>query len=148
MPPRSTIDELLKAFPPDGSYDLMNLPFNIKARRASSFAIINFVSIDLAQAFCERFDSKPLPHSTRNSKHPLRVGPANIQGLKANLLFLGGEKGISEMRNPALLPRLYLCSAAAERLKVAGPHCVKQPDEPGQPHRLDFRTVLSLLNTA
>jgi hypothetical protein len=147
MPPRSTIDELLKAFPPDGSYDLINLPFNIKARRTSSFATINFVRVDLAKAFCERFDGQRLPHSTRSCKNALRIGPAKIQGLEANLTFLCADGGVSELRNPALLPRLYLCGATAERLVSMAPHCIVEPDEPGQPHRLDFRVVTSMLNT-
>jgi hypothetical protein len=148
MPPRSTIDELLKAFPPDGSYDLVNLPFNVKARRTSSFATIDFVSVDLAKAFCERFNGQFLPHSTRSCKSPLLMGPAKIQGLEANLAFLSGESAVSETRNPALLPRLYLCGAAAERLSAAAPQCIQQPDKPGQPRRLDFRAVLLVMNTA
>jgi hypothetical protein len=148
MPPRSTIDELIKAFPPDGSYDLINLPFNVKARRTSSFATINFISVDLAAAFFQRFEGQRLPHSTRSCKNPLSITAARIQGLEANLVKLRGEKGIAEMRNAALLPRLYLTGAVAERLASKGPKSVKQPDEHGQPRRLDFREVLSSLDDA
>lgn len=148
IPPRSNVEEILKAFPPDGSYDLLHLPFNIKARRTSSFATINFVCAELAADFHERFNGQQLPHSVRSHKDPLMIMPAKIQGLEANLTFLRDEKGIAEMRNPALLPRLYLVGAVAERLASMGPTCVKLPDEPGQPHRLDFREVLDMLSNA
>jgi hypothetical protein len=148
MPPRSTIDELIKAFPPDGSYDLINLPFSVKARRTSSFVIINFVTVAFAEAFCARFDGQRLPHSTRSHKNPLSITAAQVQGLEANLVRLREDKGLQEMRNAGLLPRLYLTGAAAERLASRCPKSVKQPDEADQPRRLDFREVLSTLEDA
>jgi hypothetical protein len=147
VPPRSSMEDLIKAFPPDGSYDLVHLPFNIKSRRTSSFATINFISVELAAAFRERFHGQHLPHSSR-SKDPLIVMPAIVQGLEANLVFLLKEKGIAELRNSALLPRLYLTGAVAARLGSTAPRCIQQPDEPGQPNRLDCRKVLEMLNNA
>jgi hypothetical protein len=148
MPSRTSIDELIKAFPPDGSYDLISMRFNVKARRTSGFVSINFVSVDLAEAFSARFHGQHLPHSKRSCKNPLSVTPARIQGLEDNLVKLHGDKGIAEIRNPALLPRLYLSGAAAERLAATAPKSVRQPDALGQPHRLDFEEVLRALNNA
>jgi hypothetical protein len=146
IPPRSKVEDLLRAFPPDGSYDMFYLPFLLKARRTSNFVTINFISPDLAADFYQRFSGQHLPHSDRSCKDPLLIMPAHIQGLEANLAFLQAERGISHMRNTALLPRLYLAGAVAERLASMQPSCVEQPDETGQPHRLNFRQVLAMLN--
>ncbi len=46
VPMRRTRDDVIRAFKPDGSYNLVSYPYSIKQRRSCGYCFINFVAPD------------------------------------------------------------------------------------------------------
>lgn len=77
---------LLAEWPNDGSYDFFYLPWNAETQRNLSYAFLNFTSEAAALAFVQRWQKQRLPHY--NSRKPLNISFADVQGLAENLRAL------------------------------------------------------------
>jgi hypothetical protein len=139
LPARCTREEVLAAFPADGSYDFIYLPFSVKQRRTSGYMVMNFLTPELALAFKTRYEGQHLPKTHRQCKALVfRAAPYN--GLVINVKH-AVEKGAMDIQNEAYLPLIFCCGAAAEGLARTCPESVR--GGPG-PAMLDFRMVASL----
>ena len=56
VPARTTQEEILRIFEPDGNCNMLYLPYSIKHRRTCGYCFLNFLTPDTAQQFCERWD--------------------------------------------------------------------------------------------
>lgn len=104
IPARYTQARLLQEWPPDGTYDLLHLPFSFREKRTLGFAFLNMKSHELAVAFQNRWHGKYLTMRGR-TKH-LDVTAASVQGLEANLLQLQG-RNIDQLINDDFLPAVF-----------------------------------------
>merc|ERR1712228_1090457 len=62
LPGRYTRADVLQAWPVDGSYDYMHLPYNLLQKRPLGYVFINFVTHELAAAFQKTWHGRPLPN--------------------------------------------------------------------------------------
>lgn len=138
IPSRLTRAEFLAAFPPDGSYDFLYLPFTTKQRRTAGFCLINFVSPAEALAFRERAHDRPLPRCTRPCK-PLDVFANRVQGFEENVL-LAAEKMRSEPQNESYWPLAFCAGRAAQAAAARWPGCVNA-QRGTLPVTFDFATL-------
>jgi hypothetical protein len=76
-------DALLAEWPNDGSYDFFYLPWNSETERNMSYAFLNFTSEQAALLFVQRWQKQRLPRY--NSRKPLNISFADVQGLTENL---------------------------------------------------------------
>lgn len=84
VPMGVTRDGLIDIWPPQGSYDFLYLPFNVKRRRIAGYAFVSFVSTAAAEAFTQEWAGRRLPGRETVGK-PLAVLPAECQGCAENL---------------------------------------------------------------
>lgn len=89
IPPECTVDDLLQAWPVDGSYDFLFLPMSTGDRYAIGFAFINFVDEASSFRFEARWQSQRLP--THPKARRLRLVTARLQGQRANVHALQGQ---------------------------------------------------------
>lgn len=83
LSPRTTPEDLLNLLPLDGSIDFVHIPYNVKQRRRTRYAFINFTSHAAAQLFIARWSGRPLPAESKSGP-PVELGFAVVQGLRAN----------------------------------------------------------------
>lgn len=81
VPVTYTQDMLTQAWPVDGTYDFLYLPRATESNL--SYAFVNFVSEEHAAVFKARWHGARLAH--HNSRKPLNISYADVQGLAANL---------------------------------------------------------------
>jgi hypothetical protein len=133
IPHNFTQHDLLAAWPPDGSYDFLHLPFSIRQRRTMGFAIVNFVSHQHVEDFRIRWAGQVLASALgpeevlpRRPSKRLTIIVAKAQGLLMNIRHLQSS-GITRMTQERHLPYV---------LRVV----------PGQPlERMDFLELLDSL---
>lgn len=126
IPSRCTRAELLAAFPPDGSYNFLYLPYSVKQRRTAGFVILNFVSPVAALNFKQVTQGRPLPKSQRPCK-PLVVLPSMVQGFLANV-GLAADKFDKEQNSDAYAPMAFCTGREALEVAALYPHCVSAED--------------------
>jgi len=91
LPAGCTEQQLLEAWPIDGSYDFLYAPKSNGDSRLAGFAFVNFTSQAAAAAFASRW------HGERwlglRGDRAMRVSTAHCQGLEANIEQLGTTRG-------------------------------------------------------
>jgi len=96
VPPGCTAEALLRHWPMEGGMDFLYLPMTVGGQRAVGCAFVNFVAPVDAASFRARWHWTRLPDF--DSKRPLRVTYAKLQGLETNLLHLKA-KSTSRLRS-------------------------------------------------
>lgn len=86
LPDTAKNEDLLELWPCDGGWDFLYLPMRMGGKSNLGFAFINFTGEEHAAAFASRWHGVCLP--TLGSARHLKVVPAAIQGLEANILEL------------------------------------------------------------
>lgn len=140
IPSRCTRAELLEAFPAEGSYDFVYLPYQARQRRTCGFAILDFVSPAAALAFKEWAHGRPLPQTRRPCK-PLKVMPSTVQGLLCNVL-LAAQKLAREAEIESYMPLVFCTGEEAQLMTQLHPDCIA---EKGQ--RLNFVKLAKRLSS-
>eukprot|EP00931_Biecheleriopsis_adriatica_P041667 TRINITY_DN2379_c0_g1_i4.p1 TRINITY_DN2379_c0_g1~~TRINITY_DN2379_c0_g1_i4.p1 ORF type:complete len:447 (+),score=94.83 TRINITY_DN2379_c0_g1_i4:150-1343(+) len=89
MPEQYTQELLLQAWPPDGSYNFLLLPFSRQRMRNLGFAFVNFRTSQEAVAFFLKWQGrildKPRALNAKQKVVPLDIAAANVQGFAANV---------------------------------------------------------------
>jgi len=104
IPKEYSLGDLCGHWTPDGSYDLLHYPCNVRTRRRLGFCFVNFLSGELASEFRLGWHGRTFsdPRSTR----PLEVTSARRQGVMATLEFFRGYR--SELiTDDELVPALF-----------------------------------------
>jgi len=105
IPSRYTREMLLREWPPDGSYNLLDLPFSARDQRTMGFAFVNFLSPSLAQGFQRRWHGRHLSQPGRRTKY-LDIAPATVQGFEGTLRHLR-SRNVHRIQNEASLPAIF-----------------------------------------
>lgn len=95
---------LLDHWVPDGTFDLMYMPYNVQTHTSSEYVVMNFVSRELALRFRERWHGRELDPGS--GAQALEVSWARAQGLTANLVQAKRGK-IDRIRNPKFQPMVF-----------------------------------------
>merc|ERR1712007_11263 len=82
IPRRFRQEDLLRIWPPIGSYNLLHLPYSSRTRCTLGFAFVNFVSHEEAVRFQNQWRGKVLMSQTRC--RPLDIVAASLQGFEQN----------------------------------------------------------------
>jgi len=101
VPARISQEQLLKLWPPDGTYDLMYLPYSVQRQHRSGLVFINMTSHEAALNFAAKWHGHKIA-SVRGVKR-LDIGVAEVQGFIGNLKHLKRSK-IARMHNEQFLP--------------------------------------------
>lgn len=105
IPPKCTQESLLQVWPPDGSYDMLYLPFSFESRRNCSYAFVNFVTHAAATHFKEQWHKKYLGIA-HGAKKALDIGFAVVQGRDENMRQFLKYK-ISRIKNMHYQPAIF-----------------------------------------
>jgi len=81
LPIRTTPEELVSMLPSDGSVDFVHIPYNVRQRRRTRYAFINFTSHAAAQLFITEWSEQQADDPERGR---VELGFAVVQGLLAN----------------------------------------------------------------
>jgi len=101
IPARLSQDQLLQLWPPDGTYDLMYLPYSFQTNRRSGLVFINMVSHEAALNFAAKWHGHKIAHVSGIKR--LDIGVATVQGFVENLKYLKASN-IARMHNERFLP--------------------------------------------
>lgn len=101
IPARYTKATLLQEWPPDGTFDLLHLPYYIDEQRSCGYAFINFTSHEAALNFQTMAHGSYLQLST--NKH-LDVKAAEVQGVEATLQVVASSRKLQQNPCEELLP--------------------------------------------
>mmetsp|Transcript_57747 Transcript_57747/g.185601 ORF Transcript_57747/g.185601 Transcript_57747/m.185601 type:complete len:366 (+) Transcript_57747:118-1215(+) len=106
IPARYSQERLMEEWQPDGSYDLLYLPYCFTRKRTVGYAFLNFRTHELALAFQDRWHGSRLQfHGTTKR---LDIAVATTQGYVPSLLFLlQRSKKVRRFRSPNFLPALF-----------------------------------------
>lgn len=107
IPARYNKEKLLEEWVPDGSYNLLHLPFNVTSKRTCGYAFINFVSHEEASKFQETMHGTHLPEG---SKKHLDVSAAEAQGFEATLALVSVSRKRQRTCFEEMLPAERLTS--------------------------------------
>lgn len=91
IPNTCTPEQLVEAWPHDGTYDLLYAPTSPGGRRVAGFVFVNFVSAAHAVAFKSLWHGSYLPAFRQGRR--LRLAWAHIQGFEANMEQLRKRMG-------------------------------------------------------
>lgn len=104
IPARYNQERLLQEWVPDGTFNLLYVPYNILERRSRGYAYLNFNTHQDALAFQLRWHGRRFQNMSQ-SKH-LDVATATRQGVQANLELLRGQD-IERLNARGYLPVLF-----------------------------------------
>jgi len=104
VPARLSQEQLLQLWPPDGTYDLMYLPYSFNKQSRGGLVFINMVSNEAAINFATKWHGNKIPN-IRGVKR-LDVGVANVQGFIGNLKHLKASN-IARMHKEQYLPAAF-----------------------------------------
>lgn len=122
LPDRLKQDDLLHAWPADGSYDFVCLPYSSKQRRPARYAFVNFTSVAAAKSFVQRWHGRHLPGFSTSATVPLEIDLAKLQGFRANVVLHADCAGDREAWLPAIFrgtERLAFQTVVAELAAAA-----------------------------
>lgn len=104
IPARYTVASLLEEWIPDGTFDMVHLPYNSREKRFCGYAFINFLTPESALEFQAKKHGTYLRYGC--GKH-LDCAVAEVQGFEANLKLL--QTGRRLLRTPymELLPAIF-----------------------------------------
>lgn len=86
LPVACTQSQLIKIWPPQGSYDYLYVPYNTLRQCGCGYCFINFTSPEAARCFLSRWSGRYLPHLRRVK--PLSLIPAETQGFHNQIVRL------------------------------------------------------------
>jgi len=89
VPARFSRDQLLQFWPPDGTYDLIYLPYSMRQQRRSGLVFINMISHEEALGFTAKWHGRKISNVV--GAKPLHVGVADVQGFIGNLKHFKGS---------------------------------------------------------
>lgn len=98
------LEGLLREWTPDGSFDLVHFPYNIKAKRRLGFCFINFISHRHALEFRRHWHARTFPG--HDSSAELDINFAKLQGLPSILELFRGKKA-ELMTDTEILPATF-----------------------------------------
>jgi len=101
VPARFTQEQLLQLWPPDGTYDLIYLPYSMKRQSRSGLVFINMVSHEAALSFAATWHGHKIPNVIGAKR--LHIGVAEVQGFIGNLKHFKASN-IARMRCERFLP--------------------------------------------
>lgn len=104
IPGRYTKDKLLEEWIPDGTFDLMHLPYNVSNQRSCGYVFLNFVSHAAALEFQAKVHGSYLKFGT--SKH-LDVSAAEVQGLNGMLELANSNRKRQRVVYEEMMPALF-----------------------------------------
>jgi len=105
LPARFSPQKMLEVWPPDGTYNLLYVPYSMAKRSRLGFAFINMTSHEAAAEFMARWHGQKIVNE-RGVKR-LDIIVADTQGFMQNLEQLKASK-IGKIRNQSYLPLLFL----------------------------------------
>lgn len=100
IPARCSVQDLLDMWPPNGSYDLLHLPFSAKQHRPSGYAFVNFTSYEAAVAFRQCWNGTLLEKGGKSKR--LSIMASATQGFEENILRCGSASIASERYVPVV----------------------------------------------
>jgi len=106
IPARLSPEDLLKVWPPDGTYNLMYIPYSIRRKSRCGIAIINMTSHVAAVEFMAKWQGHTLVPNMRG-RSCLDMKPARIQGFMNNLLHLKSSK-VDRLQKEERLPLVFM----------------------------------------
>lgn len=104
IPARYTKEKLLEEWVPDGSFNLLHLPFNVHQQRSCGYAFINFVTAEAALEFQAKVHG--LYPQLGSGKH-LDVSAAEVQGLDATLQMVISSRKRQRTCFVELIPAIF-----------------------------------------
>lgn len=104
IPARYNQERMLQEWVPDGTFNLLYVPYNIEEGRSKGYAYLNFTTHQNALAFQLRWHGRRFEKMDR-CKH-LDVATATRQGVRANLELLRG-RDIAKLGRRGCLPVVF-----------------------------------------
>jgi len=104
VPARFSREQLLQFWPPDGTYDLIYLPYSMKKQRKAGLVFINMISHEEALGFTAKWHGRKISNVV--GAKPLHVGVADVQGLIGNLKHFKGSN-VARMNKEEFLPAAF-----------------------------------------
>jgi len=101
VPARFSQEQLLQLWPPNGTYDLMYLPYSYQRQRRSGLVFINMTSHEAALNFVAKWHGHKIENVSGAKR--LDIGVAAVQGFMMNLKHLKASN-IARVRNEQFLP--------------------------------------------
>jgi len=101
VPARLSQEQLLQLWPPDGTYDLMYLPYSYQRQRRSGLVFINMISHEAALNFAAQWHGHTIENVSGAKR--LDIGVAAVQGFIMNVKHLKASN-IARLRNEQFLP--------------------------------------------
>lgn len=143
IPARLSYEQLLRLWPPDGTYNLMYLPFNFESRRRCGHAIINMTSYEAAVNFISKWHGEKLVTCSRAKR--LNIGVAPVQGFFENLRQLK-KRSVSQLRQNEFLPMAFIGTQQMDIKALLARRELNEVDE----HELQLYVlpISTTLNTA
>lgn len=103
FPPPFNPAHVLQVWPPDATFDYLEIPYHAVEMRFKGYILLNFPTPDLAQEFGRTWHGRVLNDIQRL---PLNIGPANVQGIPALVERFRG-KDIWRLHRHGHLPLFY-----------------------------------------
>jgi len=110
-----TLRELLEEWAPDGSFNLVYYPYNMKSQRRLGYCFINFTSHGSALEFAKARHGKPFPGGEGGKV--LDITGAKFQGVAETLELFRGKK-IELMTDPEFLPAVFVGTQRQDVRKI------------------------------
>jgi len=101
VPARLSQKQLLQLWPPDGTYDLMYLPYSMRKQSRSGLVFVNMVTHEAALNFTAKWHGHKIANVVGAKR--LRIGVAEVQGFVGNLQHFKASN-VGRMHNEELLP--------------------------------------------
>jgi len=101
VPARFSQEQLLQLWTPDGTYDLMYIPYSMRRQSRSGLVFINMVSHEAALKFAATWHGHKIPNVFGAKR--LHIGAAEVQGFIGNLKHFKASN-IARMRCERFLP--------------------------------------------
>jgi len=98
LPGRYTLEDVLRLWPVDHTFDFMHAPYHRLHRRPMGFVFINFLTHELALAFQRRWHGTMIPPGG-----PLEVYASDVQGRRRSLQMLKTSR-IGVLESEGFLP--------------------------------------------
>jgi len=104
VPSRFSREQLLQFWPPDGTYDLIYLPYSMQKQRRSGFVFINMTSHEEALNFTAKWHGRKIANIV--GAKPLHIGVAQVQGFIGNLKHFK-DSNVTRMNKEEFLPAAF-----------------------------------------
>jgi len=99
VPARFSPQKLMEVWSPDGTYNLLHVPYSFQRKRRLGIAFINFVSHEAATHFMATWHGQKLADGSKR----LQIVAAEVQGFTQNLQRLQAQQ-VQTFRNEKYLP--------------------------------------------